>query len=264
MNKSQFAPGLCLALIALAIASTPGCAPGPLDVSSNVVDQVRDRCLLIISSDGTPSTATLLENRIAVTAQHAIRISDDQTKLWSEDHGVVEPKILAVGAPLNILAVDETVYGDRMEFYRDAAHDWVILEFPVNAKNSEHAGHFGTARVGEAQPGDIIFIGGIVLPDSLDRAKPISVSQLERLRNTFIFRLSQGRVIATDDDVLTFKRIAGDEIISGMSGGPIMKMDSESDDLILVGIYLGTVTRAFIFKIELGRSVHSLGEMLPH
>ena len=264
MNKSQFAPGLCLALIALAITSTPGCAPGPLDVSSNVVDQVRDRCLLIISSDGISSTATLLENRIAVTARHAIRISDDQTKLWSENHGIIEPKIVAVGAPLNIMLADEPIYGDRRDFHRDAAHDWAILEFPENAENGEHAGRFGTVRVGEAQPGDIIFIGGIVLPDSLDRATPISVSQLERLRNTFTFRLSQGQVISTDDDVLTFKRIAGDEIISGMSGGPIMKMDSESDDLILVGIVLGTVTRAFIFKHELGRSVQNLERMLPH
>ena len=49
-----------------------------------------------------------------------------------------------------------------------------------------------------------------------------------------------------------------------MSGGPIMKMDSESDDLILVGIVLGTVTRAFIFKHELGRSVQNLERMLPH
>ena len=99
MNKRKLASGLCLTLLTLAITSTPGCAPRPLDVSSTVVDQVRDRCLLIISSDGTSSTATLLENRIGVTAQHAIRIFGDQTKLWSETHGVIEPKILAAGPP---------------------------------------------------------------------------------------------------------------------------------------------------------------------
>ena len=218
--------------------------------------------MLIVSSDGTFSTATLPRNNVAIAAQHAIQISNSSTELWSKKFGPFKPKILAMGEPLDIISTNKRAYGDINDFYKDAVNDWIILQIPMSGKNGEESKFDETVRIGEAKADDIIFIGGTVVPDSIDLSKPIPLTRLEFQKKTF--RLSQGKVNSVHDNILIFERIAGDELIAGMSGGPIMKLDPQSSDLILVGIYLGTTARALIFERELGRTVHSLQKMLPN
>ena len=248
-------------LLILAIFSVTGCTTKPLHIAPELSERARDLCLHVVSSDGVTSTATLLNKNIAITTQHAIEWSGEQTKLSSYFRGgTFTPTILAIGPPLHFRALYDDVYSDQKTIYENTENDWAILELPPTDRFKYRNKPSRPAKIGQASAGDIIFIGGIVVPDSIDYTKPIPGTPEEFWKDAF--RLSQGKITSINGVVLTFQHIAGDEIIGGMSGGPIMKLSSDGSDLILVGIMVATHTKNLIFKNQLGRVIPDLQDIL--